>query len=425
MINAYTLIWSVVAWVMIAFFSGIEVAFLRANKLAIELRKKQGLKSGIILSRFVEHPIQFIGTTLTGFNIFLVIFGLMVSETFLPAWNWFLAETHMVTSWAKAIQLFAETMAASLFILLFGEFGPKALFRAKSNSLLSFFALTMDFLNKLLYPIAAFFGAIAQWILKYVFNVRMDERKGMLTVTDLDRFLQQTRDTEEDANDLNKNLFEAALALPKVRVRECLVPRKEIEGVDLDAGMDEVRKKFVDTRLSKLVVYDGNLDHVAGYIHQLDLFKNPAAIKSILHPIPAVPESMSATDLINKFSRERKSIAWVVDEFGGTAGIVTMEDLLEEIFGDIRDEYDTEEFEEKKLSNDEYIFSGRLELDYINKKYGLELPENGSETLSGYIINQHETIPRLKDRIIIGDYEFEIVNVSDTRIEMVRMKVLK
>jgi putative hemolysin len=423
--NAYAFIWSVVAWVMIAFFSGIEVAFLRANKLAIELRKKQGLNSGIILSNFVEHPVQFIGTTLTGFNIFLVIFGLMVSETFLPAWNWFLAETHMVTSWANAIQLFAETMAASLFILLFGEFVPKALFRANSNSLLSFFARTMDFLNKLLYPIAAFFAAIAQWILKYVFNVRMDNRKGTISVTDLDRFLQQTRDTEEDANDLNRNLFEAALALPKVRVRECLVPRKEIEGIEADAGMDEVRKRFVDTRLSKLVVYDGNLDHVAGYIHQLDLFRNPASIKSIMHPIPAVPESMSATDLINKFSRERKSIAWVVDEFGGTAGIVTMEDLLEEIFGDIRDEYDTEEFEEKKLSNDEYIFSGRLELDYINKKYGLELPENGSETLSGYIINQHETIPHLKDRIIIGDYEFEIVNVSDTRIEMVRMKVLK
>jgi putative hemolysin len=423
--NAYAFIWSVVAWVMIAFFSGIEVAFLRANKLAIELRKKQGLNSGIILSNFVEHPVRFIGTTLTGFNIFLVIFGLMVSETFLPAWNWFLAETHMVTSWANAIQLFAETMAASLFILLFGEFVPKALFRANSNSLLSFFAQTMEFLNKLLYPIAAFFAAIAQWILKYVFNVRMDERKGMISVTDLDRFLQQTRETEEDANDLNRNLFEAALALPKVRVRECLVPRKEIEGIETEAGMDEVRKRFVDTRLSKLVVYDGNLDHVAGYIHQLDLFRNPASIKSIMHPIPAVPESMSATDLINKFSRERKSIAWVVDEFGGTAGIVTMEDLLEEIFGDIRDEYDTEEFEEKKLSNDEYIFSGRLELDYINKKYGLELPENGSETLSGYIINQHETIPHLKDRIIIGDYEFEIVNVSDTRIEMVRMKVLK
>ncbi|HEV3412433.1 MAG TPA: hemolysin family protein [Puia sp.] len=425
MINAYPLIWSVVAWVMIAFFSGIEVAFLRANKLAIELRKKQGLNSGIILSNFVEHPVQFIGTTLTGYNIFLVVFGLMVGETFLPAWNWLITHYHIDNSWVNIMQLFVETMAASLFILLFGEFIPNALFRANSNSLLSFFARTMEFLNKLLYPISAFFAAIAQWILKYVFNVRMDERKGIISVTDLDRFLQQTRDTEDDSNDLNKNLFEAALALPKVRVRECLVPRKEIEGIDINAGMEEVRRKFVDTRLSKLVVYDGNLDHVAGYIHQLDLFKDPSAIKSIMHPIPAVPESMSATDLINKFSRERKSIAWVVDEFGGTAGIVTMEDLLEEIFGEIRDEYDTEELVEKKLSNGEYIFSGRLKLDYINKKYGLELPENDSETLSGFIINQHETIPRLKDRIIIGDYEFEIVNVSDTRIEMVRMKVLK
>src|SRR5579863_4329190 len=423
--NAYAFILSVVAWVMIAFFSGIEVAFLRANKLAIELRKKQGLNSGIILSNFVENPVQFIGTTLTGFNIFLVIFGLMVGETFLPAWNWLLLKTHMVLSWANAIQLFVETMAASLFILLFGEFIPKALFRAKSNSLLSFFARTMEFLNKLLYPIAAFFAAIAQWILKYVFNVRMDERKGTISVTDLDRFLQQTRDTEEDANDLNKNLFEAALALPKVKVRECLVPRKEIDGVDGGATMDEVRKKFVDTRLSKLIVYQGNLDHVAGYIHQLDLFKNPADIQSILHPIPAVPESMSATDLINKFSRERKSIAWVVDEFGGTAGIVTMEDLLEEIFGEIRDEYDTEEFEEKKLSNDEFIFAGRLELDYLNEKYGFDFPENESETLSGFIINRHEAIPRLKEHIIIDDYEFEILGVSDTRIEMVKMKLLK
>ena len=425
MVNTNTLVWIVIAWLMIAFFSGIEVAFIRANKLAIELKKKQGLSSGIILSSFLDTPTQFVGTTLTGFNIFLVIFGLMVGETFLPAWNLLITKVHMPGSYVNAIRLFAETLVASLFILIFGEFIPKALFRANSNSLLSFFASTMEFLNKLFYPIASFFAAISQWILKYVFNVRMDERKETFSGTDLDHFLQQTRDSEEDPNDLNRNLLEAALALPKVRVRECLVPRKEIEGVDMTLTMEEVRKKFVDTRLSKLVVYDGNLDHVTGYIHQLDLFKSPPSIKAILHPIPAVPESMSATDLINKFSRERKSIAWVVDEFGGTAGIVTMEDLLEEIFGEIRDEYDTEEFEEKKLSNDEFIFSGRLELDYLNKKYGLDLPDSESETLSGYIINQHGTIPRLKDRIIIGDYEFEIVNVSDTRIEMVRMKVLK
>jgi CBS domain containing-hemolysin-like protein len=281
----------------------------------------------------------------------------------------------------------------------------------------------MEILNRFFYPIAGFFAGISQWILKYVFNVRIDDRKAIFSGTDLEHFLEQTGDTEEDSKDLS--LIKAAMALPGVRVRECLVPRKEIEGIDMNLTMEEVRKKFVETRLSKLVIYDGNLDHVKGYIHQLDLFKNPPFIKTILHSIPAVPESMSATDLINKFSRERKSIAWVVDEFGGTAGIVTMEDLLEEIFGEIRDEYDTDEFEERKLSNDEFIFSGRLELDYINRKYNLDLPENESETLSGYIINQHETIPHLKDRIIIGDYEFEILNVSDTRIEMVRVKVLK
>jgi CBS domain containing-hemolysin-like protein len=203
------------------------------------------------------------------------------------------------------------------------------------------------------------------------------------------------------------------------------VPRKEIEAIDVSMPVEQVRKTFVETKLSKLIVYDGNIDQIIGYIHQLGLFKQPAYIKDILMPIPAVPESMSATDLISKFSKEHKSIAWVVDEFGGTAGIVTMEDLLEEIFGDIKDEYDVEEFEEKMVTEDEYIFSGRLELDYLNEKYGMEFPQNDSETLSGFIIHQHESIPRLKERIIIGDYEFEVLNVSDTRIEMVRLKILK
>jgi magnesium and cobalt exporter, CNNM family len=425
MINTNTLIWIVIAWLMIAFFAGIEVAFMRANRLAIELKKKQGLSSGLILAGFMENPGSFLGTSLAGFTIFLVIFSLLVGETFLPIWDKLLLVIRWPGSYVNALRLFVETLIASGFILLFGEFIPKALFRAKSDSLLSFFSPVMEFFTRLISPLMSFFVGIAQWILKYVFNVRIDERKATFSGTDLDKFLQQTGDTQEDAKDLNKSLFEAALALPKVKVRECLVPRKEVEGIDINLSMEDVRNRFVDTRLSKLVVYEGNLDHVTGYIHQLDLFKGPATIKSILHSIPAVPESMSATDLINKFSRERKSIAWVVDEFGGTAGIVTMEDLLEEIFGEIRDEYDTEEFEERKLSNDEYILSGRLELDYLNRKYGFDLPENESETLSGFIINQYETIPHLKDRIIIGDYEFEILNVSDTRIEMVRLKALK
>ncbi len=425
MINTNTLVGIIVTWLMIAFFAGIEIAFVNANKLAIELKKKQGLNSGIILSRFMEHPGQFIGSNLIGFNLFLIIFGLMVGETFLPVWNLAITKIHIPSGYVNAFRLVFETLVAALFILVFGEFIPRALFRAKSDSFLNFFASTAEFFHRLFSPIADFFVSISGWILKYVFNVRMDERKETFSRSDLEHFLQQTRESDEESKDLNKSLFEAALSLPKVKVRECLVPRKEIEGIDLNMPIEEARKKFVDTKLSKLVVYDGNLDHLVGYIHELDLFRDPPFIKSILLPIPAVPESMSATDLINKFSRERKSIAWVVDEFGGTAGIVTMEDLLEEIFGEIRDEYDTDEFEEKKLSEEEFIFSGRLELDYINRKYGLELPDSESETLSGFIINQHETIPRLKERIIIGDYEFEILNVSDTRIEMVRMRILK
>ncbi len=186
-----------------------------------------------------------------------------------------------------------------------------------------------------------------------------------------------------------------------------------------------MRKTFVETKLSKLVVYDGDIDHILGYVHQLGLFKQPATLKDMLLPIPAIPESMSATDLISKFSKERKSIAWVVDEFGGTAGIVTMEDLLEEIFGEIKDEFDVEEFEDKRVSEDEFILSGRLELDFLKEKYGLKFPDQDSETLSGFIIQQHETIPKLRERIIIGDYEFDVMSVSDTRIETVRLKILR
>jgi putative hemolysin len=425
MINTNTLILTVIAWLMIIFFSGIEVAFMHANKLSVELKKKQGLRSGIILSRLLEHPAQFIGSTLTGFTIFLVIFGLLVGETFLPLWNYIIEKWQIPSGYVNVFRILMETLLSTFFILQFGEFLPKSLFRSRSDKLLVFFSGVANFFYRLFSPLAASFATLSSWILKYVFNVRIDEDNKAFSVAGMEHFFQQSGEDIDENQELNTELFEAALSLPKVKVRECLVPRKEIEGIDLNATIEEVRKKFVATKLSKLVVYDGNLDHVAGYLHQLDLFKNPPFIKSILLPIPAVPESMGATDLINKFTRERKSIAWVVDEFGGTAGIVTMEDLLEEIFGEIKDEYDTEEFEEKKISNEEYILSGRLELDYLNEKYGLEFPGNESETLSGFIISQYETIPRLKEHIIIGDYEFEILAVSDTRIEMVRMKILK
>lgn len=424
MINTNALIWVIVAWLMLVFFSGIEIAFASANKLTIELKKKQGINSSIILAGFLDRPGRFIGATLIGFNIFLVIFGLLVGESLAPLWDFLIIKTVIPQAGVDIFRLLFETFLSTLFIIIFGELLPKAIFRARTDSLLAIFAGISNFLTNLLYPIASFFIIFSEWILKYVFNVRMDERKELFSRADLDHFFNDTSENSEPKQELNTELFEAALSLPKIKIRECLVPRKEIEGVDVKLSIEEARKKFVDTKLSKLVVYEGNIDHVTGYIHQLDLFRKAPSIKSILLPIPAVPESMSATDLISKFTKDRKSIAWVVDEFGGTAGIVTMEDLLEEIFGEIKDEYDTEEFEEKKISNEEFIFSGRLELDYLNEKYGLEFPGNESETLSGFIINQHETIPRLKEHLIIGDYEFEILSVSDTRIEMVRMKIL-
>ncbi len=259
--------------------------------------------------------------------------------------------------------------------------------------------------------------------MKYVFNIRYDKNKEPFLRSDLKHLFQPRED--EERQERNTQLMENAQELPKVKIRQCLVPRKEIIGVDIRSTMEEVKKKFVETKLSKLVVFENNIDHIKGYIHQLDLFKNPDHIGFILLPIPAVPESMSATDLISKFTKERKSIAWVVDEFGGTAGIITMEDVLEELFGEIQDEYDTEEFVEKQLAENEYIFSGRLELDYLEEKYDFDFGDDESETLSGYIINYHETIPGQKERIIIDDYEFDIMNVSDTRIEMVKMKKLK
>jgi CBS domain containing-hemolysin-like protein len=414
-----------IALLLAGFFAGIEVAFVSANKISIELKKKQGLRSGRILAEFLDSPAKFIGTTLIGANVVTIIYAVLVGEYFTYIWDWiqgfFVKEARPYFAY---IRIVFDVILATMIIVMV-KFTFRAIFRAKNDTLLSFFAPLVNFFYGMLYPIASFFVSIAEWILKYLFNVRVNEEKEVFNRVDLEQFIQQTREQSEDNPELNTELFEAALSLPNVKIRQCLVPRKEVEAVEVNTPMDMLQRKFIDTKLSKLVVYEKNIDNILGYVHQLALFKKPTDIRSVLLPIPAVPESMGATDLINKFSRERKSIAWVVDEFGGTAGIITMEDLLEEIFGEIQDEYDTEEFVEKQIADKEYIFSGRLELDYIKQKYNLDLPESDSETLSGFIINQHEKIPADRERIIIDDFEFEIINVSDTRIETVKMKVLQ
>jgi len=425
-INLNTVIGIVLSVILIGFFAGIQIAFVNVNRLTIELKKKQGKSSSILLSRLISAPTKFLGTTLIGYNIFLVMYGLLVGEMLYPLWNWLITRWHWPVGTTSLLKLVFETVVSAGIILVVGEFIPRAIWRSKSELLLNpVVSKIVNFFYQLFHPLASFFVILSAWILRYLFNVRVDDSKDAFTRSDLEHFFHQNHDQGEESKDLNTELFENALSLPNIKIRQCLIPRKEIVGIDLHSDMETVRKKFVATQLSKLLVYEGNIDHIVGYIHQLDLFKQPPAVGNILLSIPAVPESMSATDLINQFSKQRKSIAWVVDEFGGTAGIVTMEDLLEEIFGEIRDEYDTEEFEEKKIADDEFLFSGRLELDYLNEKYHFDLPADEAETLSGYIISGHEKIPRVKERIIIDDYEFDIMSVSDTRIEMVRMKVLK
>jgi putative hemolysin len=411
-----TITWFVITLLLMGFFAGIEMAYYSANRLNVELRKNQGDTTGNLLAKFIDAPASFIGTTLIGFTVFLVFFALQISTVMEPVWKYL----HIGSDF---VHIITEIAIATFLVLIFAEFIPRAIFRARSNTLLTRLALVTDFFYQMFSPIADMFIQFAKWLLKYVFNVRVDSHKEPLSHSELKNLFQHTQD--EERQDRNTQLLENAQVFPKVKIRQCLVPRKEIVGIDSKSTIEEVTKKFVETKLSKLVVYENNIDHIIGYIHQLDLFQMPTDLQSILLPIPAVPESMSAADLIGKFSGERKSIAWVVDEFGGTAGIITMEDVLEELFGEIQDEYDREKFVENQIAENEYIFSGRLELDYLEEKYGFEFPKNDSETLSGYIINFHETIPQQKERIIIDDYEFDVISVSDTRIEMVKMKKLK
>ena len=400
------------------FFAGVEMAFYSINRFGIELKKKQGRQSAILLSKLIENPQSFLSTTLLGFTLFLVCFALLFTQVTFPLWE-FIGLKYDIA------RLLLDIILATFIVLIFAEFIPRAIFRAQSNWILSRMVWLINFFYQILQPIAMVFLNLSDWVLKYIFNVRIKETKDSLSSGTLETLFQQSNDSEYEQEEFNTELFENALELPKVKVRQCLVPRKEIIGLEVKCTPEQAREKFIETKLSKLIVYENNIDNIVGYVHQLDMFKNPNDLQSILLPIPAVPESMSATDLIGKFTKERKSIAWVVDEFGGPAGIVTMEDLLEEIFGEIHDEYDSEEFVEKRLAENEYIFSGRLELDYISEKYDLEFAGNESETLSGYIINHHETIPHQKERIIIDDYEFDILSVSDTRIEMVKLKILK
>lgn len=412
----------IIAFLFVGFFAGSQVGFLSLNRLSIELRKKQRSASAHKLSLYLELPARFVGAMLLGLTISLAVYGMLVDQLLTPLWQSTeaLLPINFVPFLLYIRIVFVLLISTAALLLYF--FFCRAVFRSKSDTLIFFLSPLLVFFYNRFYPITKQLILLSEWILKNIINVRIRKEKNQLSLLELESFIQNRSEKKIENQELNQELFQAALTLPYIKIRQCLVPRKEIEAIGVNESIAVLKAKFIATNLSKLIIYEKNIDDIIGYVHQLSLFKNPIEIRSILLSIPTVPESMTATELMNRLIRDRKSMAWVVDEFGGTSGIVTMEDLLEEIFGEIKDEYDTEELTERKIGEDEYEFSGRLEIDYLNEKYNFDLHMNGSETLSGFIIHQHEQIPKEKQKITIGDYEFEVLQIASNRIELVNVK---
>lgn len=415
------LIGIIVTLLLILFFAGMEIAFVTANKLNIELRKKQGKSSGIILSKYSDTPGRLVGTLNAGVILSFVIYALLIQELMRQSvWR----PIHLDNDYLVAAFNFC---IALLLAILFGRLLPRTIF-SRNDKLLYFFSPLMQFFVSLLMPVLNAFTFFSKGILVYLFNVNKNALDFAFVKPKIEQFYRIGRNMNESnpAPEGNARLFENALSLAKTTVRQCLVPRTEIIAVPNTITIEDLHQRFLDKKVSRLIVYQDSIDDIIGYAHQLDLFKKPAKLSEILLPVFVVPETMNAINLMSSFTRERKSVAWVVDEFGGTAGIVTPEDIIEEIFGDIHDTAAVNYLVEKKLSDREYIFSGRLELDYLNHEYSLDFPTNrNAETLSGYIINHNKNMPKVNDRIIIEDYEFEILSVTDTRIDKVQMKILR
>ncbi|MFY9310042.1 MAG: hemolysin family protein [Bacteroidia bacterium] len=401
-----------------AFFSGLEIAFITSNKLRIELENKQGNFSARILSHFNKYPSRYLGTMLLGNNIALVIFGIYMDEELNP----FIG--HYISS--KILILLISTFLSTMLILVMAEYLPKNFFRINPNKTLSLFAFPLSIVYAILLPVVMFTTGLSEFILRKIFRVQIAKENTAFTMVDLDNYLRESNSTVEKKaeKDHEIQIFQNALDFSSVKARECMVPRTEIVAMDVNESITALKNKFIQTRLSKILIYSGNIDNIIGYVYSKELFNKPESIRSILLPVSIVPESMAASEVLTVFIQQHKSIAVVVDEFGGTSGILTMEDVIEEIFGEIEDEHDKEEMIEKQVSENEFIFSARLETDYINDKYRLNLPiVDNFETLGGLIMHYHESIPRLNEQIRIENFLFTIVAVTRTRIEQINLKI--
>ncbi len=403
-----------------AFFSGLEIAFLSANKLRIELKSNQGVKWAMVCAEYIKTPSRFISTILIGNNVAIVIYGIEMERIIRSHWM----PTYF-TGMSAISTLLIVTLISTIIVLIFAEFLPKALFRINPAGILKVLIFPFQFFANLFKPVAQFILWLSKSILRIMFKKEFTEESPAFSRVDLDDYITESqRHKHEDDRDVDTEILKNALDFGNVRIRECMVPRTALIAIDIDSDITELESLFIESGHSKILVYRDNIDNIIGYVHHLDILKKAASIGSILIPILITNESKLANEMLNDFTRNRKSIAVVVDEFGGTAGIVTTEDIIEEIFGEIEDEHDDKDgIIERKINDLEYELSAQLEVDYLNEKYNMNIPEGDYETLGGYIITSHESIPDQGEIIDLDRFTFTILSSQDNHIELVHMRI--
>ena len=408
-----------------ALFSGIEIAFITTNKLHIELQGKQGTVSGRILSKFASQPSKFIATTLIGNNLTLVIYGILMAILLEP----WLIDVLPAGFNGDLVVLLSQTIISTIIVLFTAEYIPKSLFLTNPYGFLSVLAvpfLLIYYVMSLPVIVIAFASRV---LIKDVLRLEYSEDKPVFGLTDLNHYIkhiteENNYETDSAEADIDARYFNNALDFKTVKVRECMIPRTEIVAADINDSIDELKEQFVESGHSKILIYDGSVDDIIGYCHSLELFKKPTDIKSILTSIVIVPETVTASELLVQLISERRSLALVVDEYGGTSGIVSLEDIIEEIFGEIKDEHDDDDLLEEKLSDNVFLLSARQEVDYLNETYQWGLPEGDYDTIGGLILNINENLPTQGQTIELPGFAFEIILMEDTRIEKVRLTLL-
>jgi len=413
----------IITLIFSAFFSGTEIAFVSSSRLKQELDMKRNIFSARILSDFYKNPSRFIGALLLGNNIALVVYGMETAKWLEPV----LLEKLPASLNSEWIILLSQTVISTLIILVIAEFLPKILFRINPNAILKTLSVPVWIIYYFLYPLIVIYIGIAEFILRKIFRVKIEPDSYTFSAVDLDEYVKDYKpDAEEKPESVNLELqmFQNAMEFKHVKLRDCMVPRTDIDALEKNENINVLIKMFIETGHSKIMIYSGTIDNLQGYVHAYDMFKNPGKITDVLRKVNVYPETMAASDLLGEFIKNHKSVAVVVDEFGGTSGIVTMEDIIEEIFGEIEDEYDKEEELEKQLSENEYLFSARLEIDYLNEKYKLDIPVSEEyETLAGFIIHYYKSIPAPGDEIETDLFKFKILKASGNRLEEVKMTV--